>query len=115
MQVIASRARRFLGGLWIGRINQQRCSEFEGVLVFRLCMWWCSCDVRSREATLTGYVAVELKAWLRTMSGGLTCSCGLQIVDIRQIGNAHTTTERFRLVLSDGVHLQTGYAGDAIE
>ncbi|KAG0598564.1 hypothetical protein M758_12G084200 [Ceratodon purpureus] len=30
----------------------------------------------------------------------------LQIVDIRQIGNAQTTTERFRLVLSDGVHLQ---------
>lgn len=40
------------------------------------------------------------------MSVGLTAVFLLQIVDIRQIGNAQTTTERFRLVLSDGVHLQ---------
>lgn len=30
----------------------------------------------------------------------------VQVVDIRQIGNAQSTQERFRLVLSDGAYLQ---------
>ncbi len=30
----------------------------------------------------------------------------MQVMDIRQIGNAQSTQERYRLVLSDGIHLQ---------
>lgn len=65
-------------------------------------------------------MSVSSCVWHTVLCGRRRCSCFVdivmsrvlkvvrssQIVDIRQIGNAQTTTERFRLVLSDGVHLQ---------
>jgi replication factor A1 len=35
----------------------------------------------------------------------------MQVMDVRQIGNPQSTQERYRLVLSDGVHLQQAMLG----